>query len=308
MERTAKLLVIVGPTAVGKTAYSLYLATKLGGEVVSADSRYLYRGMDIGTAKPGVEEMGKVPHHLIDVTVPDKPWSLAEYKRAATQVIEEIQARGRLPLLVGGTGQYVHSVLEGWRIPPRPEGDEIRAGLQATVRTPGGAEALYQQLAALDPKAAVKIDRRNVRRVIRALEVCLLTGRPFSAQRGKTPPRYDVFVLGLTMPRAELYACIDARIDAMLRAGWVDEVRRLLKRGYGWNLPAMSALGYREIGAHLRGEIDLSETKRRIQRASRRLVRRQASWFRLENEVITWYSVNDAAPSAMEGDIAAWAG
>ncbi len=308
MQTRTKLLVIVGPTAVGKTSYSLDLALKLCGEVVSADSRYLYCGMDIGTAKPGMEEMANVPHHLIDVTVPDKPWSLAEYKRAATHAIEDIQARGRLPLMVGGTGQYVHSVVEGWRIPPRAKDDALRARLQATVQKPGGAERLYEQLAGLDPISAARIDRRNVRRVIRAIEVCLLTGRPFSAQRGKSPPSYDLFVLGLTMPRAQLYARIDARIDAMLRGGWVDEVRRLVKRGYGWNLPAMSALGYREIGAHLRGEIDLPETKRRIQRASRRLVRKQDSWFRFESENITWYSVNEAALDAMEEDIGAWVG
>ncbi len=306
MALTANLLVVVGATAVGKTACSLDLAAALNGEVVSADSRYLYRGLDIGTAKPSMEEMARVPHHLIDVTTPDKPWSLAVYKREATRAIEEIYARGRLPLLVGGSGQYVRAIVEGWTIPPRPENDELRVDLQATSLQPGGREALRGRLAALDPDAAAAIDPRNLRRVIRALEVCLLTGRPFSAQLTKSLPSYDVFMLGLNMPRSQLYARIDKRIDAMLAAGWVDEVRGLVKWGYDWNLPAMSALGYRQIGAHLRGEIDLLQATRRIQRASRRLVRKQAAWFRAEEVRIQWYDFGEPALPAMKKDIAAW--
>ena len=306
MALTAKLLVVLGATAVGKTAYSSDLAAALNGEVVSADSRYLYRGLDIGTAKPSMEEMARVPHHLIDVTTPDKPWSLAVYKREATRAIEEIHACGRLPLLVGGTGQYVRAVVEGWTIPPQPKNEELRADLQATSLQPGGGEALHGQLAALDPDAAAGIDPRNLRRVIRALEVCLLTGQSFSAQRTKSLPSYDVFMLGLNMPRPQLYARIDKRIDAMLAAGWVDEVRGLVKRGYDWNLPAMSALGYRQIGACLRGEIDLLQATRSIQRASRRLVRKQATWFHAEDARIQWYDLGEAALPAMKKDIAAW--
>lgn len=306
MSRTARLLVIVGPTAVGKTAYSLELAASLNGEVVSADSRYLYRGMDIGTAKPNADEMSRVCHHLIDVANPDDPWSLARYKRAATYAIEDIQARGMLPLLVGGSGQYVVAILEGWKIPPRSENNVIRSQLQETLREPGGMEALRKQLTVLDPESAATIDIHNSRRVIRALEVCILTGRPFSAQRGKTPPPYDVFVLGLNMPRPKLYARIDERIDDMLRAGWVDEVHRLVERGYGWNLPAMSALGYTQIGEHLRGEIDIREATHRIQAASRRLVRRQMSWFRSHFRDIHWHTVGEGALEAMKSDIASW--
>lgn len=308
MGRTARLLVIVGSTAVGKTAYSLQLAASLNGEVVSADSRYLYRGMDIGTAKPNSDEMSRVSHHLIDVANPDEPWSLAKYKRAAMYAIEDIQTRGRLPLLVGGSGQYVVAIVEGWNIPPRPEDDVLRSQLQETLREPGGSEALREQLAALDPESAATIDIHNARRVIRALEVCILTGRPFSAQRGKSPPPYDVFVLGLSMPRPQLYARIDERINDMLNAGWVEEVRRLVERGYGWNLPAMSAIGYRQIGEHLRGEIDLREAARRIQVASRRLVRRQAAWFSSKYRGVRWYTVGEGALEVIKADIAAWCG
>ena len=306
MGRTARLLVIVGATAVGKTAYSLELAALLNGEVVSADSRYLYRGMNIGTAKPNADEMSRVRHHLIDVANPDDPWSLAKYKRAATHAIEDIQARGRLPLLVGGSGQYVVAILEGWNIPPRSENSVLRSQLEETLREPGGLEGLRSQLALLDPESAATIDIHNSRRIIRALEVCILTGRPFSAQRGKTPPPYDVFVLGLNMPRPKLYARIDERIDDMLRSGWVDEVHMLVERGYGWNLPAMSALGYTQIGEHLRGEIDLLEATRRIKAASRRLVRRQTSWFRSHFRNTHWYTVGDGALEVMKSDITAW--
>lgn len=297
---------IVGATAVGKTEYSLELADTFDGEVVSADSRCIYRGMDIGTAKPNANDIARVPHHLLDVTTPDLPWSLAEYKRAATYVISDIQERGYLPLLVGGTGQYVHSIVEGWEIPPRSNNDEIRAKLQETARTPGGQAVLCEQLAVLDPVSASSIDKHNVRRVIRALEVCILTGRPFSEQRIKTTPNYDMFLLGLRMPRAVLYSRIDERIDAMLRAGWVEEVQVLLDMGYGWDLPAMSALGYRHIGAYLCGEIDLAEAKSRIRRASRRLVRKQAAWFRSEDDSIHWYDVGDASIATIKGDISAW--
>ncbi len=308
MALSPNLLVVVGATAVGKTAYSVELAAALNGEVVSADSRYLYSGLDIGTAKPSKEEMERVPHHLIDATTPDKPWSLAVYKREATRAIEEIHAHGRLPLLVGGTGQYVRAIVEGWTIPPRPENEELRADLQAILQQPGGEEALRGRLAALDPDAAAVIDPRNLRRVIRALEVCLMTGRPFSTQRAKKLPSYDVFMLGLNMPRLQLYARIDKRIDAMLAAGWEDEVRGLVKLGYDWKLPAMSALGYRQIGACLRGEIDLPQATRMIKRASRRLVRKQAAWFRSEDARIHWYDLSEAALLAMKKDIAAWLG
>ena len=306
MHGSSKLLVIVGATAVGKTLCSLQIADSLNGEIVSADSRYLYRGMDIGTAKPDVVEMESICHHLIDVANPDTAWSLAKYKRAASNAIADIQNRGKLPILVGGTGQYVKAITEGWNIPPRPADDSLRCELERIAGKPDGEEALMDRLVELDPEAAKTIDRRNVRRVIRALEVTLFTGEPFSAQRQKTPPQYDTFVIGLSMSRQRLYARIDARIDAMVRGGWVQEVSELLNQGYHWEMPAMSALGYREIGTYLDGEIDLVEAKQRIRKASRRLVRRQSAWFRSDDESIHWYEVGEHDMSAMKKDIERW--
>lgn len=289
------ILAIVGPTAVGKTALSLVLAQALGGEIVSADSRQIYRGMDIGTAKATPEERALVPHHLLDVVDPDQVLTLAEYQRLAYAAIDDILARGRLPLLVGGTGQYVRAVLEGWRIPevaPRPE---LRAALAADAAA-HGAEALHDRLAALDPVAAARIDPRNVRRVIRALEVCLSTGRPISELQTKSPPPYRIVQIGVTRPRPELYARIDARVDRMIEAGLVDEVRRLADAGYGWDLPAMTGLGYRQIGQYLRGEITLDEAIALIKRGTRRFVQQQYNWFRPDDPAIHWIDPGVVGP------------
>ena len=195
------LLVIVGPTAVGKTALSLHLAQSFDGEVVSADSRLFYRGMDVGTAKPTPEERASVPHHLIDVAAPDQTVGLAEFQEQAYAAIDDVHARGRLPLLVGGTGQYVRAVLQGWRIPRVPPDPELRAKLETQAEHEGAAQ-LHARLAELDPDAAARIDSRNVRRVIRALEVCLITGRPISQQQRKQPPPYRMLQIGLTMERS----------------------------------------------------------------------------------------------------------
>lgn len=290
------LLVLVGPTAVGKTAAALELAERLNGEIVSADSRYLYRGMDIGTAKPTPAEQARVPHHLIDVTTPDQPWSLAQYQAAAYTAIDGILARGRVPLLVGGTGQYIRAILEGWVIPPGGETPAVRQELEATLAQAGLAP-LVAQLQALDPASAAQVDVRNPRRVLRALEVVLTTGNSFMAQRQKNPPPYRVVQLGLALPRPTLYARIDARVDAMLAAGLVAEVLGLLALGYGWELPAMSALGYRQIGAYLRGEATLAEAVQAIKRDTHVFVRRQANWFKPTDPQIRWLT-NSAAAGA----------
>ncbi|MFQ5407201.1 MAG: tRNA (adenosine(37)-N6)-dimethylallyltransferase MiaA, partial [Anaerolineales bacterium] len=284
------LLVIVGPTAVGKTEISLRIAPQLGGEIVSADSRYLYRGMDIGTAKPTPQERASVPHHLVDVADPEQPWSLAEYKQAAMQAIDDIAARGKLPMLVGGTGQYVRAVVEGWTIPPSPRSRQLRAALEREAAA--APAALHARLTALDPEAAARIDYRNTRRVVRALEVTLDTGIPFSQQRRKHAPPLDIFQLGLTRPRPELYARIDQRVDAMMEVGLLHEVEQLRARGCAWSLPAMSALGYKQIGGYLRGETDLPEAVRLIKKNTRRLVRRQANWFQATDPEIHWYDLS----------------
>jgi tRNA dimethylallyltransferase len=281
------LVVIVGPTAAGKTALSLALAAALGGEIVSADSRQIYRGMDIGSAKATPAERAAAPHHLLDVVNPDQILTLAEYQSLAYRAIADIHGRGRLPFLVGGTGQYVQAVLEGWRIPAVAPQPALRMELEAAAAAEGAA-ALHQRLAALDPVAAGRIDYRNVRRVIRALEVCLVTGRPISEQQRKAPPPYHVTQIGVTRPRAELYARIDARVDAMIAAGLVAEVERLAAVGYDRDLPAMSGLGYRQIGAYLRGETSLADAIALVKRQTRRFVHQQYTWFRLDDPQIYW--------------------
>jgi tRNA dimethylallyltransferase len=285
--RPSSVVVIVGPTAAGKTALSIDLAEAAGGEIVSADSRQIYRGMDIGTAKVTAAERARVPHHLLDVVAPDQVLALAEYQALAYAAIADIQARGRLPFLVGGTGQYIQAVVEGWSIPAVAPHPELRAELEAKASSEG-AEALHGWLAALDPAAAARIDYRNVRRVIRALEVCLVTGRPITELQRKNPPPFDVLQIGVTRPRPELYARIDARVDQMMAVGLLDEVRRLDAAGYAWELPAMTGLGYRQIGEFLRAEVSLDEAIARIKQGTRRFVQQQYNWFRLRDPVIRW--------------------
>ncbi len=299
------LLVIVGPTAVGKTALSLHLAGALDGEIVSADSRLFYRGMDIGTAKPTPQERACVPHHLIDIADPDETVGLAEFQRHAAAAIADIHARGRLPLLVGGTGQYVRAVVEGWRVPRVPPDPSLRAELEAQAQREGPV-ALHERLAQLDPEAAQRIDARNVRRVIRALEVCLLTGRPISAQQRRQPPPYRTLWIGLTMERAALYARADRRIEAMMAAGLVDEVRRLVEAGYGWELPAMSGLGYIQFRPYFEGQATLEEVGAEIKRATRRFIRHQYNWFRLSDPAICWFDVATTTAEEIEAVVRAW--
>ncbi len=296
-----RVAVLVGPTAVGKTAAAIELAEALNGEIISADSRYLYRGLDIGTAKPSLSERARVRHHLIDVTGPDQPWSLAEYQAAAEAAIADILGRGRLPLLVGGTGQYVRAVVEGWLVPPGAPAGPLRAELEQLLVT-GGLQALGDRLRQVDPASAAVVDTRNPRRVIRALEVALTTGQSFVSQRQKSPPPFEAVWLGLWLPRPELYARLDARIDAMLAAGLVAEVQGLVAQGYGWDLPAMSAVGYRQIGSFLRGEDTLDDAVVEIRRATRQFVRRQANWFKMGDPAIHWVRASPPAASQM----AAW--
>ena len=284
------LLVLVGPTAVGKTALSLELARRFDGEIVSADSRLFYRGLDVGTAKPTPAERAAAPHHLIDVCDPNQTLSLGEYQRLAYRTIEDILTRGRLPILVGGTGQYVWAVVEGWGIPKVAPQPALRAALEGL----GDGEPA-RWLAALDPAAAARIDPRNVRRVVRALEVTLVTGRPISELQRKTPPSYDIRILGLTRDRDALYERIDDRVEAMMAAGLLDEVRRLRYAGYGRDLPSMSGLGYRQLLAHLAGEMTLGEAVERIKFETHRFARQQATWFRRDDRRIHWFELGGAS-------------
>ena len=301
------LIVIVGPTAVGKTALSLHLAEVFDGEIVSADSRLFYWGMDVGTAKPTPEERARVPHHLVDVAAPDETVGLAEFQEQAYAAIRDIHARGRLPLLVGGTGQYVRAVVQGWRVPRVPPDHALRAELESQVEREGPA-ALHARLAELDAAAAERLDPRNVRRVIRALEVCLITGRPISEQQGKQPPPYRILQIGLTMERAALYARVDRRVETMMAAGLEDEVRRLVEAGYAWDLPAMSGLGYAQFRPYFEGQATLEEVVAEIERATRRFVRHQYNWFRLADPAIRWFDVSETTTDGIVQFVASWAG
>jgi tRNA dimethylallyltransferase len=285
------LILLVGPTAVGKTELSLQLAERLDGEIVSSDSRLFYRGMDIGTAKPTQAEMERVPHHLIDVANPNENWSLAVFQQAARATIADIHERGKLPFLVGGTGQYVRAVTEGWTPPEVRPNPALRTTLEK-LADDLGANWLYARLARLDPAAAQKIDPRNLRRTIRALEVILTTGKRFSDQRQQRDSPYRLLTIGLKRPRPELYARVDARIEAMFANGFLDEVRGLLERGYSPELPTMSAIGYRECVAVLKGEISLEEAKQAIGRSTRVFVRRQANWFKESDPNIHWFEAS----------------
>ncbi|PLS80394.1 MAG: tRNA (adenosine(37)-N6)-dimethylallyltransferase MiaA [Chloroflexi bacterium] len=279
------LIAVVGPTAVGKTALAIELARQLAGEIVNADSRQIYREMDIGTAKPTPEEQRAVPHHLLDIVTPAAPFSLAVYSELAMGAVDAITQRGHVPLLVGGTGQYVAAIVEGWSIPRVAPQPEVRARLEAEA-VQVGAASLHARLRELDPPAAAKIEPNNTRRIIRALEVYEITGRPISEQQAKQPPPYNITPLWLTLDRQKLYQRIDARVDAMVAAGLVDEVRGLLAGGYGWELPAMSSLGYKEFRPYFENRASLGECIERLKFNTHAFVRKQDMWFRrLPNRV-----------------------
>ncbi len=290
------LIAVVGPTAVGKTALGIALAKVFDGEVVSADSRQLYRAMDIGTAKPTAAERAEVPHHLVDVANPDEIVGLAQFLELARAAINDIAARGKLPLLVGGTGQYIRALLQGWQVPEVPADPELRARLEKKAGS--DPEALWQELMAIDPDAAGFIHPHNLRRVIRALEVSLKTGKPFSELRRRTPPPYRIFKLGLTMDRAALYARADARVEAMIADGLLQEVADLLAHGYGWDLPAMSGLGYRQFRPYFEGNATLEDVIERIQLETHDFIRRQYAWFSPTAGDIIWLDAADPRSTA----------
>jgi tRNA dimethylallyltransferase len=286
----AKLIAIVGPTGIGKTKLAIQLGLRFNGEIINADSRQIYRYMDIGTAKPSREEQEKVRHHLVDIIEPNQEFSLAEYQKLANEAIIDIQFRGKVPLLVGGSGLYVWAVLEGWVVPKVAPDVTFRRGLEKKVEIGQGAE-LYQELQQIDPVAAEKIDPRNVRRVIRALEVNKLADSTFSQLQKKQPPPFQSLIIGLTTDRKELYRRADERVDDMIKHGFVEEVKTLLKMGYSFSLPAMSSIGYREIGQFIQGEMTLDEAIYKIKTGTHRFIRHQYAWYRLKDERIKWFDV-----------------
>jgi tRNA dimethylallyltransferase len=257
--------------------------------------------MDIGTAKPTAAERAAAPHHLIDIVEPDMEFSLALYQELAYAAIAGIAARGRLPLLVGGTGQYLAAVLEGWQVPRVEPQSELRAALERAAAE-HGAQALHARLAQADPAAAAGILPTNLRRIIRALEVYEVTGRPISEQQAKHPPPYRTRALWLTLPPNELYERIDRRADAMIADGLVAEVRGLIERGYAWSLPALSSLGYREFQPYFAGEVSLEDAVQRLKFNTHAFARRQANWFRRLPNVVQM----PVAPDLLERALAWW--
>jgi tRNA dimethylallyltransferase len=289
------LIAVVGATATGKSDVAVAIAEALDGEVVSTDAYQVYRGLDIGTAKAGPELRSRVPHHLLDIAEPSQQVTLALFLEAAHVALDDVWRRDRLPVLAGGSGQYVWALLEGWQVPRVEPNPALRHELEALAAT-AGPEALRDRLAVLDPEAARTIDATHTRRVIRAIEVVSGTGRPLAACQTRRPIEASVLVLGLRLPREALYARLDARTEAMYAAGFVEEVVSLRARGYGETSAVRGGVGYKEVSAHLDGEFDLDEAIRRHKNANHRLVRRQNAWFRESDERIRWLEAGPDAP------------
>jgi tRNA dimethylallyltransferase len=287
-ESRPRIVVVAGPTAVGKTALGIELALEFSGEVVNADSRYLYRRFDIGVAKPDVGERRQIPHHLIDILPPDGQMTLARYQELALDAIEDVLGRNKLPILVGGTPLYVNAVVEGWRMPRVPPNPSFRTALEAEALATG-IDTLAKRLREVDPAAAERCGR-NLRRIIRAIEVYEATGVPMSAQEGKGPPPFEALEIGLTMPRDALYRAIDDRVRDQIERGLVGEVRSLLESGVPESAPAMSSLGYRQLVPFIRGESSLEQAIERIRLDTHRYVRHQETWLH-RNARLIWFDV-----------------
>ncbi|HOV87235.1 MAG TPA: tRNA (adenosine(37)-N6)-dimethylallyltransferase MiaA [Syntrophobacteraceae bacterium] len=287
------VVLLAGPTAVGKTTVSLDLAVALGCEIVNADSMQVYRFMDIGTAKPGREERARVPHHLLDVADPDEPFDAARYLRMGQGILSELHGRGVLPLVVGGTGLYMKALTRGLcEGPPSDEG--VRAILRREEKEKG-LEFLFEELSRVDPAAARRLHPHDRQRILRALEVFRLTGQPLSARQsrhGFSQSPYRTVKVCLHRDRQELYERIDRRVERMMEAGFVEEVRRLLDMGYGPELKPMQSLGYRQIVSFLRGACSLDSAISRIQRDTRSYAKRQLTWFRGDPE-FHWFHPRD---------------
>jgi tRNA dimethylallyltransferase len=281
------LISIVGPTGVGKSNLAIRIALRFNGEIVNGDSRQIYRYMDIGTAKPSEAELNLVPHHLFNIVNPDDEYHLAQYQLDADSKIKSILQRPRLPVLVGGSGQYIMGLLEGWQVPRVSPDIELRNRLARQASD--DSEALYRQLQDLDPAAAAKIDKRNIRRVVRALEVCLQSGGQFSQMRTKKPPEYDVLWIGLTMSRQSLYQRTDTRVEEMFKRGLLRETEKLLEMGYSEELPSMSSIGYRQAIQLLRQEFNEQEAILKVQTETHRYIRHQYAWFKLKDPRIKWF-------------------
>lgn len=300
-----KIIAVVGPTASGKTDLGLALAKEFNGEIISADSRQIYKKMDIGTAKPkadyrlqttdyssGVYVIEGAPHHLMDIVDPGEEFSLADYKKLALLAINDILSRGKLPIIVGGTGLYIRALVDNFDIPKIKPSKKLRQQLEKK-----SLAQLVALLKKIDPASAQKVDLKNPRRVLRALEVFILSGESFFNQRTKSAPLFNMLQIGINLPRAELFARIDRRVDQQIKDGLVEETKSLAKQKYGWNLPSMSGIGYKQIGFYVRGEKSLAEAVELLKRDSRRYAKRQMTWFN-QDKRIHWLSGGDYAAAS----------
>jgi len=293
-KQNPKLIIIIGPTASGKTRLSIELAKALDTEIISADSRYLYKPLNIGTAKPSPKELSQVTHHLINCADLDSPWSLGEYKGQAETLIFKLNDDRKVPLLSGGTGQYIRAISQNWQV-PELEADHRMRDVIERLGQEIGYDALFEKLKVLDPQAAEFIDYQNHRRTVRALEVIFKTGKRFSESRTKSESPFEILTIGLQWERQELYQRIDNRIEQMLNDGFEDEVRGLISQGYKSALLKMGVIGYTEMISYLDGEISLDEAVMLIKRNTRKYVRRQANWFKQTDPEISWLDAKDPA-------------
>ncbi|ACK42358.1 MULTISPECIES: tRNA (adenosine(37)-N6)-dimethylallyltransferase MiaA [Dictyoglomus] len=292
------LAVILGPTGTGKTKLSLELAKYLPVEIVSVDSMQIYQGMDIGTAKPSLEDREKVPHHLIDIVLPDYFFTVAEFRERALKVIEEIYARRRFPLLVGGTPLYYKVLFGEFSIPHVPPDLEFRRKMKELAEKEGEYK-LYEELKKIDPKTASKIHPRDLKRIIRALEVYYKVGKPISELAGeKKEDRFYISKIGLYMPRDLHYRILEERVDKMIEQGLVDEVRNLYLKGINENFVSMQGIGYKEILRYLRGELTLEESINLIKKRTKEFVKRQYTWFKKYKD-IHWFDVSQYSLSQL---------
>lgn len=286
------LLIITGPTAVGKTELSLKIAEELQGEIISADSMQIYRYMDIGTAKASAEERKRVRHHMIDIINPDETYSVADYQQEADRLIREICARGSLPIMVGGTGLYIRAVIQGFLFPEMETNHQLRAELTEMARKYGN-EYLHQKLAEFDPEHARKIHPNDMRRIIRAIEIFQETGHNMTYYLEKqkyTPPRYNTLKIGLIREREELYDRINKRVDLMIKKGLVEEVKNIIKAGFNMSATALQGLGYKEIIGYLKGDYPLEEAIRILKKNTRNYAKKQITWFNREKD-LHWFNL-----------------
>ena len=299
------MVIILGPTATGKTSLSVKLAYDFDGEIISADSRQIYKGMDIGTSKPNKKELQDVKHHLINIMSPEKSNNLHDFLIDANNIIKTIIRSGKTPIIVGGTGQYINGLVQGWTTPRVPPNPVLREQLVAKLAEDGIA-ALMRRLEELDPLAAARVDTRNPRRIIRAIEVREVAGSTPGAVQNQTPP-YNSFLIGLTTSsRAELHQRIDERVDQMIDDGWIPEVRALIEKGYSQDLPALSSMGYRELIQFLAGELSLEEAVRLIKVSHHRLARNQYTWFKPTDSRINWFVTGEGYKLQVEVALREW--